>query len=202
MALSEGLVGSVTRGDGAQGVLRLGRTGELVVGFTGGRFAEDVLRRTVFHAAMQAGAALGTALTATAATLTLYNPVGSGVNLVLLRTSLGITTAPAGAAAVVYAVNVNPVAAVPSATTAAVVRCNLLGPATGKGVVYTAATLPAVPAVWGVIANLSATIGAVAAPVDELAGLIILPENTAVTVQNVGAACSGIVGFSWAEVPA
>lgn len=202
MALSEGQVGVVTRGDGVQGVLRLGRTGELIAGLSGGRYSEDVGRGNVYHAAMQAGAALGTALTATAVTLTLYNPAGSRVNLVLLRSSLAITTAPATAAAIIYAVSADPAAAKPSATTAATIRNNLLSSASGKGQAFTAATLPAAPTVWGIMANLSTTIGAIAQPIDELAGLLILPENTAVTIQNIGAACSGIASLTWVEIPA
>jgi hypothetical protein len=202
MALAEGRVGPQAASDGVNQAMRLDRNGAQVVAFTGGRFAEDVIRGNVYHASLQAGAPLGTALNAAVSTLALYNPAGSGVNLVVMSATLAITTAPAGAAAVVYALFADPTAAKPSATTPAVVRCNKLGPTTGKGQAFTAATFPAAPVVWGVLTNLSATIGATSQPRDELAGLLVLPENTAVTIQNIGLACSGIVSLTWAEVPA
>ena len=157
---------------------------------------------------MQAGASLGTALTSTAVTLTLYNPVNSGIWCVLLETTLGITTglAAAGATAYVHAVNVNPFAAAPTSVTNATIRNCLLGGTTGLANAYTAATLPAAPVVARTPFT-SRVIGAT--PVSEFSvsfidntdGKIILTPNTAVTLQCIGTASSGIVGFIWEEVP-
>lgn len=199
MALSEGQVGPQQRNDGTTGTVRLGRSGESIVGFAGARYAEPVTRGAVYHAAMQAGGVLGTALTASAVTLTLYNPAGSGVNLVLRHASIGLTAAPAGNCVLVYAISANPLAAVPTATTAAVVRCNKLGPSAGKGVAYTAATLPAAPVIARVLANVSVNINAISGVSDEIDGALVLPENTAVTIQGIGSAVTGIVTFSWQE---
>lgn len=196
-----GIVGPRYAGDGSEAIIRLGRTGEQIIGDAHGRYHEATARGVVQHASMQAGATLGTALTATAVTLTLYNPAGSGVLLSLLNVSVGISTAPAGSAVLVLAANVNPTAAAPSATTAATVRNNKLGPASGRGVAYTAATLPAAPVVVRVLGSVLAT-GSTSGVVisDDVAGQIILPENTAITVQSIGTAPSGIVSMSWEEI--
>ena len=197
----EGTVGPQVLSEGGLSEVRLGRTRELVTVDAHARSHEATSRGLTYHAAIQASAALGTALTASAATLTLYNPVGSGVLLSVLHVSAAILTAPAGGAALVYAVNTNPTAAPPTGTTAATVRSNRLGPSTGKGVAYTVATLPAVPTIARILSNLSTNVSAQQI-LDDVNGLLLLPENTALTIQNVGAAASGLVAISWEEVPA
>lgn len=209
------VVGPLRRTDGAgNGPVRTGITSEMIVGDAHARYYEAVSRGVVYGAAMQAGASLGTALTATAVTLTLYNPSGSKVNLVLLETSLVITTmlaAPgAGAASTavyVLAGNVSPGAVIPTGLTPGTVRNQLLGGPVGTGLIYTAATLPAAPVVirplFGVsyseitaasIAQLSTQF------VDQTDGKVVLTPNTAVTIQAIGAATSGIAGLLWEEV--
>lgn len=199
MSVLEGTVSQKLLGDGSRSEVKLAKSGELIIGEAHGRYFETGSRGNVFHASMQAGAALGTALTAAATTLTLYNPLGSGVVLSLLNASVGVTTAPVGQAVLIYAVNANPVAAPPSATTAAQVRCSLIGPAVGRGVAYTAATLPVAPSVARVLCTLTAAING-GMIVDDVNAAIILPENTAVTIQAIGVAVSGIVALSWEEI--
>src|SRR3990167_10692160 len=65
-------------------------------------------------------------LSATTPALTLYNPVGSGVNLVLLSTTVDITTSPAAAAGLMLAYN-SANAAAPTLTTLANVTNGLIG---------------------------------------------------------------------------
>lgn len=199
MSVLEGTVAQKLLGEGARSEIKLAKSGELIIGEAHGRYFETGSRGNVFHAAMQAGAALGTALTASAATLTLYNPAGSGVLLSLLNASVGVTAAPAGQAVLVYAVNANPMAAIPTATTVAQIRCSLLGPTVGRGAAFTAATLPAAPSVARVLCTLTAAING-GVIVDDINAAIILPENTAVTIQSIGVAVSGIVALSWEEI--
>src|SRR5436190_14795969 len=71
---------------------RVGATGALAVQHAHARFHEAVSRGKLFSASMQAGASLGTSLTATAVTLTLYNPAASGFWLSLLEVGIAITT--------------------------------------------------------------------------------------------------------------
>lgn len=212
----EQITGPMKRADGpSDGPIRSGITSEMIVGDAHARYYEAVSRGVVFGAAMQAGASLGTALTATAVTLTLYNPLGSKVNLVLLEVAMAITTmlaapgAPAAsAAAYVLAGNVNPLAALPTGLTAATVRNCLLGGAQGVGLAYTGATLPATPILIRPLFGVSyseitaASIAQLATQfIDPTDGKIVIAPNTAITIQGIGAATSGIVSMMWEEVP-
>lgn len=188
--------------------LRVGKTLEQISGMAHGLYYEPVSRGNVYHASMQAGAALGTALTSTAVTLTLYNPLNSGVNLALIEVGVNITTYLAAAGITVYALagNVLTTAAAPSSTTAATVRNCLLGGSAGRGVAYTAATLPSTPVVLKTMGTLH-LVGAT--PVSESSfslldctdGKIVLAPNTAVTLQGIGTASQGIVHMIWEEIP-
>jgi hypothetical protein len=194
--------------EGSENIARAGITGEMCVDDTHPKYYEAVSRGNVYHASMQAGASLGTALTATAVTLTLYNPQASGKNLVLISASVGITTVPSGGGTAVYALtaNVNPYAAAPTGTTAATVRNSLLGGTNGVGLAYTAATLPAAPIIVKILNGgiYWATAAGAAAPMcftEYLDGAIILAPNSAVTIQGIGVATSGVVSMTWEEVP-
>lgn len=194
---------------------RLGRTLAQITQDAHGRYHEAASRGNLYHASMQAGAALGTALTSTAVTLTLYNPADSGVVLSIVEIAAAITTmlaapgAPGAAtAAIVAAGNVNRQAAAPSAVTEAVVRCSLLGNSAGAGKAYTAATLPANPVVIAPLFNISyseITAAAIAQFagrfIAEIDGKLCLQPNTAVTIQSIGAAISGIISMMWEEIP-
>jgi hypothetical protein len=173
-----------------------------------GRYALAAKQGNVYTASMQAGASLGTALTATAVTLTLYNPLGSNVLLSLLEVTIGVTTVSGGAGTSIYVLagNTTATAAPPATTTAGVVRnCKLGGTAAGTGLVYTAATLPAAPVIlrtcgsayWGTAVGYNAI-----TLIDDVGGSILLGPNTAVTLQGIGQATSGVVSFTWEEIPA
>src|SRR5437867_8535125 len=80
-------------------------------------FFDAVMRGNCFYASMAAGAALGTALTATAVTLTIYNPLGSGIYVVLIDCTLSFSAAlnAAGNSQYIHAVNAILSSAAPSA---------------------------------------------------------------------------------------
>lgn len=203
--LLEGSVGPSPSALGSHQPLRIGAQAELIAQDAHGRYHEAALRGQLYSAAMQAGAALGTALTATAVTLTLYNPAGSGVNLSIIRGDCAITSAPAGGAALVWAANFNPVAAPPSAVTALAsgARGYPLGNNSApRASVYSAATLPAAPSVIRTIASILATGSTAALQIQDLVdGSILLGPNSAVTIQNIGTAMSGILSLVWEEIP-
>lgn len=203
--LLEGAVGPAPSALGTHSPIRLGRQAEGIVQDAHARYHEAAAGRALFSASLQAGAALGTALTATAVTLTLYNPVGSGVNLSVIRGGVAITTAPAGSAALVWASNHNAVAAIPSGVTALAsgARAYPLGNTTvPQAQVYSAATLPAAPTVIRTLANVLATGGTSGAVLaDDVQGAIEIGPGAAVTIQNIGTAMSGIVDIAWEEIP-
>jgi|SRR5579864_173073 len=208
MVSVDAIVGAILRAKGALATsFRLTKTGAMAVLDAHARFMEAVENGNCYFASMQAGASLGTALTATAVTLTIYNPAGSGVNLVIMEASVGITTglAAAGTSVLVYAVNNNLNAAAPTATTNAIITNALLNNLTGKGKAFTAATLSAVPTVAKILWS-NRLIGAT--PVTEIAGVyvdqvdgkIIIPQGACLTIQGIGTAISGILSVMWEEV--
>jgi hypothetical protein len=103
--LLQGQVGSINASDGAQTILRQGRTAELIVSAAKSRYYEAASRGNTFSLALlttATGVAAGNIVNAAAAAATqfaLWNPVGSGVNLCLIETSVSVvsaTTMPAG----------------------------------------------------------------------------------------------------------
>src|SRR6266436_4095913 len=88
-------VGPIVAGRGTVNTCRSETTGAAVTTDGHARFQELVLGGRVFIAATANNVSLGTVLTATAATLTLYNPASSGIYMVVLWATLGITTIPA-----------------------------------------------------------------------------------------------------------
>src|SRR5690242_6307354 len=99
-------VGDRIVANGSENLARSGRFGELIVSESVGKYYELSKQGRIFTTARQAGAAMGTALTATAVTLMLYNPSGSGVNLAILHSTVALTatqTTTATGSVVVYA---------------------------------------------------------------------------------------------------
>lgn len=206
-------VGPVQAADGSTPVLRAGRLGELFVSDSVGKYYELCRRGQLFSASLQAPTALGTALTATAVTFTLYNPAGSGVNVVPLQCGIVFDTleaTTANALKLVYAANVNTAAAAPTATTsiASGIQSGLLGGGAGQAKVFTAATLPAAPTVVRVFPLsvqpfTTATNTSGLAGIDYIDGAFSLAQNTAVTIQELATTTgnSGIISMLWAEIP-
>lgn len=210
--LAEGRVGPIQAIDGSINPVRSTKTGEIAISDAHGRYHEAVSRGRMYNASIQAGTSLGTVLTLTGVTLTLYNPLASGVLLSLVEVTVALTTDLAAAAAATsiftLAANVNPLAVAPASNTLAVVRNCLLGGAAGVGQAYTATTLPAIPVVARVIGGSSITEPSAAGVaksaaliVDNTDGKLVLAPNTAVTLQAIGAAISGVVSMIWEEVP-
>lgn len=158
----------------------------------------------VYSACNQAGQATSVALSTTQTGFTLYNPAGSGKNLVILQTTIACTTAPAGAATIIYAANSNPNAAVPATNTLLTVHPAVIGrTATGAGIVYSATTLPAAPTVIRSVG------GPVAASqinppyiLDNVDGAIVVGEGCAVSINALTTAISAIISMTWREVAA
>lgn len=203
MADEQATVGARNLSSGSTANLRSDRTGALVTQNAHGRYTEAVLAGRVWLASNQAGQATSTGLSTTQTGFTLTNPAGSGVNIVLLQVCVALTTAPAAAATLVLAANVNTAAAAVTQTTALTVRNALLGTGgTGNGLAASAVTLPAAPVVVRTIGG--GPVGAVtlntAYIMDEVDGGLILVPNTAISLSSITTAISGIFTFVWEEV--
>jgi len=157
----------------------------------------------VFTASTQAGQATSTALSTTQTGFTLTNPLGSGVTAVILEANIAATTAPAAAATLVWAANVNPAAAAVTQTTPLVVRNAKLGSATASScLAASAVTLPAAPVVVRAIGGPVAT-GSVSSPYiyDDVQGALALEPGCAISINSLTTAISAVISVVWAEVP-
>lgn len=158
--------------------------------------------RAIYVASTQAGVATSTGLSTTQTGFTLTNPAGSGKTLILLQVRGALTTAPAAAATVVLAANVNPVAAAVTQTTPLTVRSANLGlSGTGVGLAASAVTLPAAPVVVRGLGGPVAT-GSVSQPqlVDDLDGGLAIAPGCAVSLNSLTTAISGVWSMVWEEV--
>lgn len=158
----------------------------------------------VYTASTQAGVATSTALSTTQTGFTLTNPAGSGKNLIVLQTTVAMTTAPAAAATIVYAANVNAAAAAVTQTTPLTVRPAVLGKtATGAGLAASAVTLPAAPVVVRALGGPVAT-GQVAPPyiMDDVQGALVIAPGSALSINSLTTAISAVISMTWKEVDA
>ena len=209
--LAEVRTGFVQAGDGSVQPARAGRMGELLTNDAFGKYFQAAKDGMLFCASMQAGATFGTALTATAVTITLYNPTGSGVYLSLISTAVAMRatqTTTATAPVVVYAANLDPTAAIPATNTEIVTRPALLSVKVSAAKVYSATTLPATPIVirvhpWGINQFTTNAAHGGSGAVDYVDGAIVLAENTAVTLQEIATTTAStlIASILWAEIP-
>lgn len=157
----------------------------------------------IYVASTQAGVATSTALSTTQTGLTLTNPAGSGKTLVVLQVAGALSSAPAGAATVVLAANVDPVAAAVTQTTPLTVRkANLGVSGTGVGLAASAVTLPAAPvvvrALGGPVAGSSISPTQI---VDNVDGALCIAPGCALSLNSLTTAISGVWSIVWKEVP-
>jgi uncharacterized membrane protein (DUF4010 family) len=158
--------------------------------------------RNIFVASTQAGIATSTGLSTTQTGFTLSNPFGSGKTLVLLQFNGAVTTATAGAAGLVLAANVNPVATAVTQTTALTVRAANLGVSkSAVGLAASGVTLPAAPVVvraWQLaVAGSSITPAAIQ---DKIDGALTVAPGCAVSISSITTAVTGIWSLVWEEI--
>ena len=103
----EGEVGPEVANDGSVVTVRLGKQGEQVVTELQPRYYLNAYRGNSFMAANVASQAVSVGLATTYTGLCLYNPAGSGVNLVLNKVTAAFPVAPAAALAVGIMVGYN-----------------------------------------------------------------------------------------------
>lgn len=202
--LAEGKVGPVTASDGTVNTLRQGRDGGLIVQEGHGKYQEPSVRGNLFYCANPAGTSVTTqaGLSATAPALTLYNPVNSGKNLVILETSVLPTAAPAAAAGFMIAASSASANTQPTATTAGTLQNANLGVLNaGVGQCYRVATLGGAPIAVRYIGGTTgaAAIGGIQL-IDNTDGKVVVAPGTAVSIQATSAAAI-VAHFLYEEVP-
>ena len=184
--------------DGAEVLYpRTDRFHSLRVAPAGAEYEEMASRGELYTACNQAEVTYGTALTATAVTFTLSNPIGSPVDLVLYQ--IGVATRTSSTAGhLVLAANVNnSAAAVVHGTPLTVRNCKLDG-SPGYGLADAAATLPAAPVAILALLSMGVTVTGEGSFVD-VKGAVVLGPNTAVTVQGITVVGTGVISMVWRE---
>ena len=158
--------------------------------------------REIYLASTQAGQATSTGLSTTQTGITLTNPAGSGKTLVLLQLNGAVSAAPAGAAPLVLAANVNPVAAAVTQTTPLTVRKANLGVAgTGAGLAASAVTLPAAPVVVAAIQTPIAASSITPANINvTFDGSLCVSPGCAISLSSITTAVTGIWSLVWEEI--
>ena len=203
-------IAPVNFGDGAWIDPRACRDGSAGVQDTHGRYLECVARGNVYAASTPvAGVAPGTAL-GTTASFCLYNPVGSGIALSVLKTSWAYVSGTLGAGFIAYCttgvVGAQGVT-VPTGTAMVPKNCQLGNGNTPKGLPLSAATVVTTAAgllrpVWSLLPFLATTAIPIPQMVDEVAGEFeVLPGSVFCMHAIAGAGTSplGVWGCTWEE---
>lgn len=195
-------VGKQVASNSSETDLRSDKSGALNVSDAHARLMQATLDGEVYIGANLGGTPVTTqaGLSATTPALTLYNPVGSGVYLVLQTVTVDITTAPAAAAGFMLAYNTMNATA-PSATTTATITSAIVGSNyTPSGQCYRIATLAAAPLAFRFIGG---TTGAAAISgvqlIDHVDGEVVIPPGVAISVQATSAAAC-LCSFCWEEI--
>lgn len=215
----EQFIGVRTEADGhTDGPLRIGRQGALIVGDTHGHFYESTRVGQTYSLCLPltaTGISAGNLVAAAAAAavqFALWNPVGSGKNISLLKFGMGIVSGTWPAGPLFHGIYLT--APTITSTTAVPAYNNLLNGAAPAGrYIATAAqtgtaTTGASAAVTFRIADFSststaqATVGAVKA-IDFLDGDIVLPPGTGWVPLWSGTGTSVLNAYSitWEEIP-
>jgi hypothetical protein len=192
-------------GKGAYENLRIETDRSLATFTAHPEYYDTVIRGATFTAGTAAsGVAPGTSIGTTAA-FTLYNPVGSGVNVVVLQTTMSFISGTLGAGTVHYVVNNNPAAAAVTGTAITPIN-NLLGGAVSQARAFTTATLPASPTILRPFTSLTAITTSTAVQlyqvIEDVRGSIIITPGCALSLEATAAAgTSPLVcyGMTWEE---
>lgn len=195
-------VGASINANGAKPNLRSDKTGALVMTQAHCFYQEMSLGGNSYIGINPAGTPVVTqaGLSATTPALTLYNPIGSGYNLVIISAGISMTTSPAAACTIMLAYNLSSAAA-PTATTLANVTNSMLG--VGRlpvGQCYRIATLAAAPVAFRLLGgNIGASPTNATKLDDKINGEVIITPGVAVSFQTTSAA-SLLCSISWEEI--
>lgn len=186
--------------------IRLGNTGELINSSLHGEHYEAVYRNSVFNAGV-IGQVTTVGLTTTYTGLCLSNPIGSNVNLVLLKAGWSFIVAFPAGSAIGLMTGYNPSTNV-THTTPITPKSQLIGSGTvGTGLIDSAATLSSTPLINTILdAGLTGAITTTpfgSAGLSDINGSIILAPGAfcAFYTSTVSGAAGGHFSFTWEEVP-
>jgi len=198
-----GQVGPQVVTDGSIATLRQGKTSEAIVQELHGRFYEQAYRGNIFSVASQAVATTTVGLATTYTGLVISNPVGSPVNLVLLRATMMqsvIQATQVEAYAIAYGFSASTNVTHTAAATPQPTRIGSGASAYAKA--DTSATLPVAPLYGEFVSQTStATAQPTQASIVFDGSTILLPGAYALFVTPAQASVAGLwFSFLWEEV--
>jgi len=197
----QGKVGIIQASNGTETDLRTTRNGALVTAPGEAEYAEIVLSGNVFIGANPAATPVTTqaGLSATTPVLTLYNPVGSPVNLILIDVSYCVVAAPAAATSIMLAYNLANATA-PATTTDASITSGIVGTASKpSGECYRIATLGTAPVAFRYLGGVTAaSVVSTYSSVHDIKGKIVVAPGVAISIQAT-TAVSLLASMSWEE---
>lgn len=204
--LAEGRTGLQSRSDGSIDGLRVDKTGAMTIVSAHPLYSEASLRSNMFMVSTAvAGVAPGTALSTTPP-LCLLNPINSGVDLVILKTSVGYISGTLGAGSIVYAYY-TPQATLPTSGAELTPVCTKIGQIKGAGRAYQGSTIVGTPLILRPAYNMGAFLATTASPLhmatDLVEGEIIVPPATVFVIQGVAGAGSTplvMLAMVWEEM--
>ena len=219
MALAQGLTqqpSNNSMADGSQPVILAGKAGEIIITELHGKYYTQCYRGAVFAGSQAVAGAAVPVYTNTTQQAGLWNPAGSGVNLVPIRLNLGYvsTTGAAGGFCLGYVLNCGAgLGAAGSGITAATmnllpVNCNLQGPKS-KAIWMSAAITCTAPAylmnlgINQLVTTAAATGATFFNGQYDFDGHVVIPQGTAIFFAGMIAMLT-LVSYTciWEEVPA
>lgn len=203
---AEGRTGLISAGDGAVNPLRLDKTGAITIVSAHPLYSEASLRSNMFMVSTAvAGVAPGTALSTTPP-MALWNPLNSGVDLVILKTAIGYVSGTLGAGNLVYAYY-TPQATMPAGGAELVPVCTKIGQIRGVGRAFQGSTITGTPLILRPAFNMGAALATTALGIascqDLVEGEIVVPPATAFVMQGVAAGGTSplvLLSIVWEEM--
>lgn len=191
---------------GQQPILRLGNMGDLIASPLQAKYYENTFRRSVFSTANSAAVATVALGTTTYTGLSLSNPIGSTVNLVILKGSYALSVAAPTAGYLGVETGYNSGTNV-THTAATTVANNFIGVgASGTGLGDSSSTLPTAPTNRLMLCNTSSiattAYNGSAPQVFDFEGSIILPPGAYIAYYTFATnTAAWWFSWSWAEIP-
>jgi len=179
-----------------------GKAGEALVADLHGKWYTAAVRGKVFIGSALIAGVILPVNTTTAPTFTLYNPIGSGVNLELISLDIGW---PAAAASVIGTILGSLSTQTPSAVTAGGVTIAVpVGVGAGgaaQAKLYTAATIVAITSHIPLL-NVTSTADVMTASHYDFDGRVVLAPGGLITLTSTPAQTAvALPSLSWAEFP-
>lgn len=185
--------------DGVNAAALQGKAGEQIVSELHGKWYTSAYRGRVFSTGVLIAGVTIPVNTTTAPTFTLYNPLGSGVNLELITLDVGW---PAAATTVVATLLGSTSVQAPSSVTAGNIYSTMIGAgAVPQAKFYTAATITAITQHMPLL-QITSTADAMTASHYEFDGAIILAPGSLFTLLSTPVQTGvAMPALRWAEYP-